>query len=100
MIFGRLFRKNCLTGLTDAYELLVGIICNSLGQRERHSAIASTRRFELGKKPYITSGFEASVEMMRGVLCVFSCDEQCAALMLTQTEQLVSKTAACRFIKR
>jgi hypothetical protein len=36
---------------------------------------------------------------MRGVLCVFSCDEQRAAL-LTQTEQLVSKTAACRFIKR
>ena len=29
------------------------------------------RRFELGKKPYITSGFEASVEIMRGVLCVF-----------------------------
>jgi hypothetical protein len=27
----------------------------------------------------------------------FSCDEQCAALMLTKTEQLVSKTSAFRF---
>ena len=72
VIFGRLFRKNCLTGLTDAYELLVGIICNSLGQRERHSAIASTRRFELGKRSYITAGFEASVEIIaRRVVCFF-----------------------------
>jgi hypothetical protein len=92
--------KKFLTGLTEGLRVSWRHDLRSLARRGRRLTIASTRKSE-SSKSLVRRGFLQRREKFCAARSViFSGDGRCAALMLARTQQLVSKRAHRRSIKR